>query len=185
MQFESPFEFPTVIDRINGAVIEEIRHEGYKPEYLKENINKEVYDEATAYNYINEAHIKRSEVDPKDFGLPDQKKYPMPDAAHVKSAIKFFNHVDPGNEKELAKNIKKKMKEYNITDISIGDKNRFSKYYKSEEKKKAVLEHYHGEPNSYLVFESLIFDNDEPVQDITESDDWTTMSDILNKKEGE
>ena len=25
MQFESPFEFPTVIDRINEAVIEEIR----------------------------------------------------------------------------------------------------------------------------------------------------------------
>ncbi len=81
----------------------------------------------------------------------------MPDEKHVKSAIRFFNYVDKEHEKELAKNIKKKIKQYNITDISVGKKNRFSRYYKSEEKKKAVNEAYHGEANSHMEFESNLF----------------------------
>lgn len=64
------------------------------------------------------------------YGLPDRKAYPMPDEKHVRSAIKFFNYVDEDEEKELAKNINKKIKEFGVTDINIGDKNRFSKYYK-------------------------------------------------------
>lgn len=64
------------------------------------------------------------------YGLPDRKAYPMPDEKHVRSAIKFFNYADEDEEKELAKNINKKIKEFNITDINVGDKNRFSKYYK-------------------------------------------------------
>lgn len=65
-----------------------------------------------------------------DFGIPELKKYPMPDAEHVKLAIKFFNHVDSEHEKELASNINKYIKKYNITDITVGENNRFSKYYK-------------------------------------------------------
>jgi hypothetical protein len=95
--------------------------------------------------------------DRTDFGIPSLKKYPMPDAKHVKLAIKFFNYVDKEHEEELAKNIKKKIKQYGITDISVGEKNRFSKYYKSEEKKKAVNEAYHSEPNSHMTFESALF----------------------------
>ena len=157
MEFESPFIFPTVMDRINEAVAIEEANKPFTPEDLKNPINIEVYNEAVAYNYINEASIKKSEVDPKDFGVPSQKKFPMPDEKHVKSAIKFFNYVDKEHEEELAKNIKKKIKQYNITDISVGEKNRFSKYYKSEEKKKAVNESYHGEANRYKTFESRLF----------------------------
>ena len=155
MNFESPFKFTTIEERITEATIEEIRQAGYKPEYLKKEINKEVYEESVAYNYINEASIKRSEIDSKDFGVPSQKKFPMPDEKHVKSAIKFFNYVDKEHEEELARNIKKKIKQYNITDISVGDKNRFSKYFN---KKKAVNEAvYHGEANSHIEFESALF----------------------------
>ena len=64
------------------------------------------------------------------YGLPDRKAYPMPDKKHVKSAIKFFNYAKPSEEKELADKINEKIKEYKITDISVGDKNRFKKYYK-------------------------------------------------------
>ena len=74
------------------------------------------------------------------YGLPDQKKYPMPDRKHVISAIKFFNYVDSAHEKELAKNILKRIKEYGMSfdDFGVGEDNRFSKYIPKEDH----LEHH-------------------------------------------
>ena len=73
----------------------------------------------------------KSVYDPHKYGLPDLKKYPMPDESHVRSAIKFFNYVSPKNEKRLAKMIIRRMKEYGIEDVNVGPNNRFGKYYKS------------------------------------------------------
>lgn len=79
------------------------------------------------------AQIKESkDEDNKCYGLPKLKKYPMPDKDHVISAIRFFNYVSPENEKELAKNIKKKMREYDISYSKVGDKNRLKKYIKED-----------------------------------------------------
>lgn len=64
------------------------------------------------------------------YGLPGRKAYPMPDAKHVKSAIRFFNYVKPEEEKELAANINKNIRKFKLTDLNVGDKNRFKKYYK-------------------------------------------------------
>lgn len=75
---------------------------------------------------LNEAKLKAKER--TDFGIPELKKYPMPDKAHVLAAIRMFNHVDPKYEKELAENIKKKMQEYGISPDSVGDGNRLKKY---------------------------------------------------------
>jgi hypothetical protein len=62
----------------------------------------------------------------------------MPDKAHVLSAIKFFNYVSSEDEERLARNIKKKINEYNMKDeVHVSDKNRFSKYFK-EPKNEAV-----------------------------------------------
>ena len=66
----------------------------------------------------------------KNYGIPELKKFPMPDAKHVKSAIKFFNYVDAEHEKELATAIKGNIKKFGITNINVGSKNRFSKYCK-------------------------------------------------------
>ena len=68
-------------------------------------------------------------VDQK-YGIPEQKKFPMPDADHVRSAIRFFNYVEPRYEKELANAILRRMKEYGLTfdDFTVGEENRFSKY---------------------------------------------------------
>lgn len=63
-----------------------------------------------------------------DFGLPELKKYPMPDKAHVLAAIRMFNHVDQEYERELATNIKKKMRYYGITPDRVGEGNRLKKY---------------------------------------------------------
>ena len=68
----------------------------------------------------------------EEYGLPDLKKYPMPDEKHVISAIRFFNYVDKENEAELAKNIKKKMRKYNIPYSKVGEKNRLNKYLKED-----------------------------------------------------
>lgn len=64
------------------------------------------------------------------YGIPEQKKFPMPDARHVRSAIRFFNYVDSSHEKELANAILARMREYGLTFkvINVGEDNRFSKY---------------------------------------------------------
>ena len=69
------------------------------------------------------------------FGVPEQKKFPMPDAKHVRSAIRFFNYVDPNHEKELAKAILARMEEYgmNFDEIEVGDENHFKKYIPKSE----------------------------------------------------
>lgn len=71
---------------------------------------------------------QRNQIDSNQFGLPSQRRYPMPDRAHVMAAIRMFNHVEPQYEKELAKNIIKKMKQYKIPSDTVGENNRLRKY---------------------------------------------------------
>ena len=67
---------------------------------------------------------ERNKLDDSDFGLPEDRKFPLDNAKRVKSAIKFFNYCPKEKEKELADNIIKAIEKYNIK-ISIGDNNRF------------------------------------------------------------
>lgn len=78
-------------------------------------------------------------TDDKKYGIPELKKFPMPDADHVRSAIRFFNYVSPKYEKQLAKAIIARMKEYGLMfdDFTVGEENRFSKYIPKDE-----LKHY-------------------------------------------
>lgn len=71
---------------------------------------------------------QRNAIDSKEFGLPSQRRYPLNDRAHVLAAIRLFNHVEPQYEKELAKNIIKKMKQYKIPPDTVGENNRLRKY---------------------------------------------------------
>ena len=48
------------------------------------------------------------------YGLPEDRKYPMPDESHVRSAIRFFSSCPDGKKKELAKNINRRAKELNM-----------------------------------------------------------------------
>lgn len=72
---------------------------------------------------------KRSELPDDAFGIPGKRKFPLDTKAHVRSAIKFFNYAEPEDEAELSKNIIKDMDKFNITDVKVSKKNRFSKYY--------------------------------------------------------
>lgn len=81
---------------------------------------------------------KRSELPDKVFGIPQERKYPMPDEKHTRSAIKLFNHVEPKYEKQLAKAIIKNMKKYNIDSSMIGPNNRLRKYLPKDMIKECV-----------------------------------------------
>lgn len=76
------------------------------------------------------SYFERQRLLPSEFGLPDKRKYPMPDKDHVKAAIQMFNKCDHDDDKELAENIIKKIKKFDmIDDINVGPNNRFKKYF--------------------------------------------------------
>lgn len=100
------------------------------------------YDEDDKWEYrriFKDEPIKHSDTEDTDedlYGIPELKKFPMPDKKHVKSAIRFFNYVDPKYEKELAEAILEKAEEFGLVfdeDITVGEDNRFKKYLKKEE----------------------------------------------------
>jgi hypothetical protein len=48
---------------------------------------------------------QRERIPEEEFGLPEEKKYPLHDAAHVRSAIAYFRHCPEGKKKKLAQRI--------------------------------------------------------------------------------
>ena len=107
------------------------------PEYLDKNCPSYVLDNKSDNRYAFKKcdeesdmidEMKRSELPDEVFGIPQERKYPMPDKKHVYSAIKLFGHVEPKYEKQLANKIKKKMKEYGISKDEVGEKNKLKKY---------------------------------------------------------
>lgn len=80
------------------------------------------------------SYIERQRLLPSDFGVPDKRKYPIHDEAHVRAAIKMFNNCDPADEKELASAIIKKMNKFGITDVKVSTSNRFGRYYRKGNK---------------------------------------------------
>ena len=102
----------------------------------------ELYDELEALTpeqkYFEYDDLRHGDIeeDDKKYGVPEQKKFPLPDKKHVISAIKFFNYVSPKYEKELAKAILERAEEYGVVfgeDINVGDDNKFKKYLPKKE----------------------------------------------------
>ena len=93
-------------------------------------------------SWLIESFLNEEKLDTEDrnalrdstFGLPKQRKYPLNDEQHVRSAIAYFNKCDPKDEEELARNIKKAMKKFNM-EANVSPENRFSKYYTNKETK--------------------------------------------------
>ena len=87
-------------------------------------------------DYISHGEeLDEEEVKRRKYAFPEERKFPMPDAKHVKSAIRFFNYVDPKDEETLANYILARMKEYGmkLEDLNVGDENRFKKYLPKDE----------------------------------------------------
>lgn len=96
-------------------------------------ITEPLIDMAYGDDMSNLSHgeeLSDEELKKRKYAFPEERKFPMPDRKHVKSAIRFFNYVDPKDEETLAKAILARMKEYGMTfeDIGVGDENRFKNY---------------------------------------------------------
>ncbi|RHO52741.1 hypothetical protein DW107_12720 [Tannerella sp. AM09-19] len=53
---------------------------------------------------------KRRELNNSEFGLPQERAFPMPDAAHVRTAEAYFRYAPDTEKTELARNILLKAK---------------------------------------------------------------------------
>lgn len=73
--------------------------------------------------FINET--KRSELPDSEFGIPEDRKFPLDTKEHVQSAIKLFGHAEESKKKLLAKKIASKAKQY---DIEIPENTQVYKY---------------------------------------------------------
>ena len=71
------------------------------------------------------------------FGLPKERKYPMPDEEHVRKAIQFFIYCPKNKKKELANNINKMAKKFNMK-ININDDSPFFKYIDNDIIKESI-----------------------------------------------
>ncbi len=57
---------------------------------------------------------ERRELDNSEFGLPQERAYPMPDAAHVRAAEAYFRYCPEEKKTQLAKAIMRKAKEFGV-----------------------------------------------------------------------
>lgn len=57
---------------------------------------------------------ERRELPSEDFGLPERREYPMPDAAHVRAAEAYFRYCPEELRHELAVNILKFADRYGV-----------------------------------------------------------------------
>ena len=104
---------------------------------------------------------KRSELPDSVFGIPQERKYPMPDEKHTRSAIKLFNHVDPKYEEQLAKAVIKNMKRYGIDGSVVGPNNRLRKYLPKDMIKESSIEEGFLKSDKDIYYNKDKFDSGE------------------------
>lgn len=73
---------------------------------------------------------ERKELPSSDFGIPETREFPMPDAAHVRAAAAYFRYAPEDKKSLLAHRILLKAKKYgvNVHSEAILD---WAKKYKS------------------------------------------------------
>lgn len=57
---------------------------------------------------------ERHELSDNDFGLPDRREFPMPDAPHVRAAEAYFRYAPEDRKAELARNILRKAQAFGV-----------------------------------------------------------------------
>jgi hypothetical protein len=87
-----------------------------KDKYFSKN-NQKVVTESSEEEYFPESKLntyERNELKDSDFGLPEERKFPLIDEIHIRQAIKMFSYCPKNKRTELRKNINKKIKEFNL-----------------------------------------------------------------------
>jgi len=57
---------------------------------------------------------ERKELETSDFGIPESREFPMPDAAHVHSAESYFRYAPDDKKAALAYRILQKAKKFGV-----------------------------------------------------------------------
>jgi 2-hydroxychromene-2-carboxylate isomerase len=76
-----------------------------------------IIDLIESYNELKEETLDsedRKQLSKKTFGLPEERKFPLNDEGHVKSAIAYFYNCPDNKKPKLAKAILKAAKKYNM-----------------------------------------------------------------------
>lgn len=58
---------------------------------------------------------ERRELKDSDFGIPESREFPMPDAAHVRAAEAYFRYAPEDRKQELARRILQKAEKFGVT----------------------------------------------------------------------
>ncbi|WP_029906891.1 DUF6582 domain-containing protein [Prevotella sp. 10(H)] len=56
----------------------------------------------------------KKKLRPSDFGIPEERDYPMPDAAHVRAAESYFRYASDEKKPGLAHRILLKARKYGV-----------------------------------------------------------------------
>ena len=92
-------------------------------------VGSDIITEANNYIYLESlSQEERDKIHKNEFGLPNERKYPLDSEKHVRSAIKFFNYCKEQEEEQLASNIIRAIKKFDMK-VNVGSNNRFKKYY--------------------------------------------------------
>ena len=136
----------------------------------------EVDKSTEVYKYANQQAVKEEQefleyvsakdkatLKDSDYGIPEDKKFPLNTEQRVKSAIRLFGHAEESKKVALAKRIIKKAKEYGI---EVKDTTEVYKYANGIVKEEVIneslsLTFYHGSDKKveYLNPDSLMMGN--------------------------
>ena len=92
----------------------------HKEELMKDNKRSDwtQIGECAEYRDIEDLDINlevsRANLKDNEFGIPEDRKYPLDSEKHVMSAIKLFGYAEESKKKALAKRIKSAADKYNI-----------------------------------------------------------------------
>ena len=78
-------------------------------------VGSDIITEANNYIYLESlSQEERDKIHKNEFGLPNERKYPLDSEKHVRSAIKFFNYCKEQEEEQLASNIIRAIKKFDM-----------------------------------------------------------------------
>lgn len=94
-----------------------VNRKRYESYYLDRDVSyyigsKNVEEIDENYMYLNE--VARSELKNSQFGIPEDRKYPLDTKQHVQSAIKLFGHAEESKKHRLARRIATRARFYGI-----------------------------------------------------------------------
>jgi DNA-binding ferritin-like protein len=103
--------------------------EAYKKQFtIKKSTNESLTEQQAFLSYLRILREAKDVPSNPEYGVPKLNKFPLYDEVRVKSAIRFFNYVEPVYEEKLAAEIIKRMKKYGLNKRHVGNNNRLKKY---------------------------------------------------------